>query len=161
MSNFFEPQIIPLLEPADYQSSGSDFDSINMGKLHKVKIVFTLGAVTGDNPIVLLYAGATAGTKTTELAFKIRKGSADYNAASADVFDAAVSQAVDGVGYALGAAATIDHRTYTIDVEADQMPDGKPWLTLALDDGSASALFVAAWALGWPRFAGATHTTAL
>jgi len=57
-------QIIPLLSPADYQSAGSDLDSINMGLLHKVKLVLKCGAITGNDTLVQLYAGATAGAKT-------------------------------------------------------------------------------------------------
>jgi hypothetical protein len=157
-----EPQIIPLLSPADIQSAGADLDSINTGKLNgTVKIILLIGAVTGDNPILLAYAGATAGTKTTEIPFRHRKASADTGAASADVFGARTVQAADGVGLALGVAATADLRCYVLEVDVDDMPDGKPWLTVFLDDGSASALFAAAVAIGSPRYSGDTHTTAL
>jgi len=162
MSVTLQPQIMPLLSPADIQSAGADLDSINTGKLHgTVTIVLMLGAVTGDNPVLLVYAGATAGTKTTEISFRHRKASADTGAASADVFGARTVQAVDGVGAALGVAATADLRAYQIEVDVDDMPDGKPWLTVFLDDGSASVLFAAAVAIGWPRYSGDTHTTAL
>jgi len=156
-----EPQILPLLSPADYQSAGSNLDSIHMGKLHRVKIVILVGAVTGDNPTVQCYAGATAAALTTELPFDIRKAGADTASAGADVFGARTAVAIGGSGYAMGVATTADLRAYTIDVMADEMPDGKPWLTVFVDDGSASALFVAAVGLGWPRQAGDTHTTAL
>jgi len=156
-----EFQVIPLLDPADHQSTGAELDSINMGKLHRVKVLIQLGAVTGDNPIALVYAGATAGAKTTELAFKHRKSGADTGAAGADVFGARTAQAADGVGAALGAATAIDHRVFSIDVEADQMPEGKPWLTVVIDDGSASGLLMSAVAIGTPRYSGDTHQTAL
>ena len=156
-----ELQIIPLLDPADHQSAGSDLDSINMGRLRRVKIVVQLGAVTGDNPIFLLYAGATAGTKTTEIAFSWRKSGADTGATGADVFGARTAQAVDGTGLSLGAAAAIDKRVWTIDVESSQMPEGKPWLTLAVDDGSASALLMSAIAIGWGRYSGFAPPTAV
>ena len=156
-----ELQILPLCGPADYQSAGVDLDSINMGLLHKVKIVIVVGAVTGDNPIVLLYGGATVGTKTTELAYEWRKAGADTLVTGSDVFGAATSQAADGVGAALGVAATADLRAYTIDINSDQMPAGMPFLTVFIDDGSASALFLSAIGIGWPRFEGATHVTVL
>lgn len=161
MSVHQELQILPLCGPADYQSAGVDLDSINMGLLHKVKIIVILGAVTGDNPIFLLYGGATVGTKTTELAFKWRKAGADTLTTGSDVFGATTSQAVDGVGAALGVAATADLRTYTIDFLSESMPAGMPFLTLFIDDGSASALFIAAIGIGWPRFEGTTHVTVL
>ena len=56
------------------------------------------GAITGNDPVIKLYSGATAGTKTTELAWKYRKSSADTPAASADVFGARTSVAAGGTG---------------------------------------------------------------
>ena len=157
----FEPQIIPLLAPADYQAGSQDFDSIHMGKLHKVKILIQLGAITGNDPTIQLYAGATAGTKTTELAFKYRKSSADSPAASADVFGARTSVAAGASGLVFTDSGDYNLRTLEIEVMADAMPDGKPWLTVATDDGSASVLLMSAIAIGWPRYAGDTVTTAL
>jgi hypothetical protein len=156
-----ELQILPLCSPADKQSAGVDLDSINMGLLHKVKILIMLGAVTGDNPIILVYAGATVGTKTTELPFKFRKSGADTLTTGSDVFGAATSQAADGVGAALGTAATIDERVYTIDFLSESMPAGMPFLTVFVDDGSASVLLISAIGIGWPRFEGPTHVTVL
>lgn len=157
-----ELQVLPLLSPADIQSAGADLDSIHMGRLvGTVTIALLVGAVTGDNPIVLAYAGATAGTKTTEIPFRWRKAGADTGATGADVFGARTTQAADGVGLALGVAATADLRCYLIEVDTAAMPEGKPWLTIFVDDGSASALFAAALAFGTGRFEGATATTAL
>ena len=157
-----EPQVMPLLSPADIQSAGADLDSINTGKLQgTVRIYLLIGAVTGDNPIVLVYNGATAGTKTTEMAFRWRKAGADTGSSGADVFGARTTQAVDGTGLALGVAATADLRCYIIEIDVDDMPDGKPWLTVFVDDGSASVLLAAAIAVATPRYAGDTHTTAL
>lgn len=159
--NSQELQILNLLEPADYQSAGSDLDSIHMGKLHKVKLVLSFGAITGNDTLVQLYAGATAGTKTTELAFSYRKSNADYGSASADVFGSRTAVATGGSGLDLTDASTFDHRLVEIDFQSDAMPEGKPWLTVAVDDGSASTLFLAAIGIGWPRYSGDTHTTAL
>lgn len=155
-----EPQIIPLLVPADIQSAGSDTDSINMGKLHRAKILLQFGAITGNDTLIKLYAGATAGTKTTAIAWKYRVSSADVPAASADVFGARASVvAADGLTFT--DAGDYNARVVSIDVMADEMPDGKPWLTVEIDDGSASVLLASAIAIGWPRHAGDTHTTAL
>ena len=154
-------QIIPLLEPADYQAGSQDLDSINMRGLHWVDLVIMFGTITGNNAFVKLWSGATNGAKTTELAFKYRKGNADYNAASADVFGAYTSVAIGASGLLLDDATAWDHRTVRIRVQADQLADGHEFLTVETDDGSASALFVAALAIGCPRYDGATHTTAL
>ena len=155
-----EPQIINLLEPADYQAGSQDMDSVNMGKLHKLKIVVTLGAITGDGAVFKLYGGATAGAKTTEIGFKYRVSSADFGSASADVFGSRTAIAAGASGLVLTAAA-FDRRLIEIDVMSDEMPDGKPWLTVETDDGSASVLLMAAVGFGAPRYSGDTHTTAV
>lgn len=155
-----EPQIIPMLEPADYQAGSTDMQSVDMGKLHKLRIAIMLGAITGDGAVFKLYAGASNGTKTTELGFKYRVGGADYGAASSDVFGARTSIAAGASGLVL-TATTHDHRTILIDVMADEMPDGKPWLTVETDDGSASVLLMACLGIGWPRYAGDTPATAV
>lgn len=154
-------QPIPLLKPADYQAGSQDFDSINMGLLRKVDILIQLGAITGDGPWFKLYSGATAGAKTTELAFKYRLSTADSPAASADVFGARVAVAAGGSGLVFTASADFDNRTIWIEFHSDQMTDGHKWLTIESDDGSASGLLVSSIAIGWPRYGGDTPPTAL
>ncbi|MGE0363363.1 MAG: hypothetical protein AB7R67_21805 [Vicinamibacterales bacterium] len=155
-----EPQIIPMLEPADYQAGSTDMQSVDMGKLHKLKIVLLLGAITGDGAVFKLFAGATNGAKTTEMGFKYRIGGADYGAAGSDVFGARASIAAGASGLVL-TAATHDHKAITIDVMADEMPEGLKWLTVETDDGSASVLLMSCVGIGAPRFAGDSHTTAV
>ena len=156
-----ELQIINLMEPADYQAGATDMDSVHMGKLHKLKIVIQLGAITGEDPVFKLYAGATAGTKTTEQPFSYRRTTIDWKTASADVFGARTAVAIGGTGLTLNPVANYDHRMIEIDVMSDSMPDGKPWLTVETDDGSASVLLMSAIGIGYPRYAGDTHTTAV
>lgn len=154
-------QIIPLLSPADYQAGSQDLDSINMGLLSKVLILIQTGVITGNDAVIKLYSGATAGTKTTELAFKYRLSGADTGSASADVFGARTAIAAGASGLVFSSAASWDTRVIEIEFMADQMTDGHEWLTVETDDGSASALFLAAIAVGFPRYDGDTHTTAL
>lgn len=159
--NLGQLQTIPLLAPADYQAGDQDLDSINMGRLHAVRILIQLGAITGNDAVIKLYAGATAGTKTTELGFKYRLSTVDSPAASADVFGARTAIAAGGNGLVFASAGDYNLRTLEIDVQADQMPDGLEWLTVQTDDGSASALFMSAIAIGLPRHAQDTALTAL
>lgn len=154
-------QPIPLLAPADYQAGSQDFDSVNMGVLHKLDIFIQLGAITGNDPVIKLYSGATAGTKTTELAWKYRKSTVDTPAASADVFGARTSVAAGGTGLTFADSGDYNARTLWIEVMADQMTDGHEWLTVEFDDGSASAILMSAIGIGWPRYGGDTATTAL
>jgi hypothetical protein len=154
-------QIIPILEPADYQAGSQDTDSINMGLLHSVQIAILLGAITGNDATIQLYAGASAGAKTTELPFKYRLSAADYGATLGDTFGAATAVAIGGSGLVLATAASYDHRTILIGIDAVAMPAGMPWLTVVTDDGSASALFMAAIAIGVPRYPANVEATTL
>lgn len=156
-----EPQIISLLEPADHQAGATDMDSVHMGKLHKLKVVIQFGAITGEDPVFKLYAGATAGTKTTEIPFKYRATTVDFKTTGADVFGARTAIAAGATGLTLNPVASYDHRMVEIDIQSDELPDGKPWLTVETDDGSASVLLMSALGIGFPRYAGDTHTTAV
>jgi hypothetical protein len=154
-----EPQIIPLLSPADQQAGGITTDSVNMGKLHKLKLVIMTGVLTGDGATIQFYAGATAGAQTTEIFPYYRVSSADVGAANADVFGARTVTPTGGI--LLTPAASWDQRVITVEIFSDQMPAGLKWLTLQVEDGSAAAQFQSIVGVGDPRYAGDTHTTAL
>lgn len=154
-----EPQIIPLLSPADQQAGGITTDSVHTGKLNMLRLVIMTGVLTGDGATIQFYAGATAGAQTTEVFPYYRVSSADVGAASADVFGARTVTPSGGI--LLTPAASWDQRVITVEIFPDQMPEGKPWLTLQVEDGSASAQFQSIVGIGEPRYAGDTHTTAL
>lgn len=156
-----EPQFINMLEPADYQAGSTDCQSVNMGLLHKLTVLISLGAITGNDAVFKFYAGASDGTKTTELSWSYKLSSADYGAASSDVFGSATSVSSGSTGLTLSTASSWDHRIIKVDFHADQMPAGKPWLTLETDDGSASVLLMAVIGVAIPRFSGNTHATAV
>lgn len=147
--------LIPVLEPVDAEA-GIDGDSIHMGRLHLVSYALTFGAVTGD-AVLKFYVGATAGTKTTAVAFTTRLSSADFKAAGADLYGAATAQASTGLTLT---AATYDHRTLVIEFDSQAIPDATPWLTLELS-AAASALLVSCTAIGSPRLQSNTGTTAI
>lgn len=154
-----EPQIIPLLSPADHQAGGVTTDSVNMGLLHKIKLIIMTGVLTGDGATIQFYGGATAGTQTTEFYPKYRVSGADVGNAGADVFGAATTTPSGGI--LLTSAASWDQRVITVDIDSDQMPAGLKWLTLQVEDGSASAQFQSIVGIGEPRWEGDTHVTAL
>jgi hypothetical protein len=145
------PQIL-LCEPADHQSAGLDYESVNMGLLHGLRITVSLGAITGNDAVFKLYGGATSGTKTTAIPFKYRKSSADFKATGNDQYDALSAEVVAGTGLVLADATAWDHRQIVIDVESIDMPAGLPWLTVEVDDGSASGLLMSAVGQPFPRY---------
>lgn len=144
-----EKAVVTLIESKDYGSAGIDSDSINTGRVHSVSALFTFGALTG-NSILKVYSGATAGAKTTALAFKYRLGAADFKGTNSDQFGAATSVASTGLTLT---AATFDHRQVAIGIDSDQMTDGEKWLTFEIDS-TATAMNVAALGICNARFPG-------
>jgi hypothetical protein len=140
--------LVPLIESKDYGTAGIDSDAVNMGKLHSLSAVFTFGAITG-NSILKVYVGATA-TKTTAVPFRYRLGAADYKAATADQLGDAVSVLSTGLTLT---AATFDHRTVVVEIDADEVPSATPWVTFEID-ATANPLNVAAIGVGAPRYPG-------
>ncbi len=146
--------IIPLLEPADWQSAGSDLDSVNMGLLHSICAVLQFGAITGNDTVIKAYSGASAGTKTTALAFKYRLSGADQGAAGADQFGDLSAAVVAATGLVFTDAANYSDRLVAIEIDSDEMTVDEPWLTIEVDDGSASGLLMSALGIGVPRYRG-------
>lgn len=150
------PQNITLYEPVDKTAASLDSDSVNMGLLHRAICSLRFGVITG-NSILTMYAGATAGAKTTALAFRYRLSSGDHKAASADLFGALTSVAATGLTLT---AATFDHRIIQIDVESADLTAGQPWLTFSVD-ATANPMLISGNAQGEGRFKASIPVTAI
>ena len=138
-----------ILKPGDHQA-GVDGDSVHMGKVHGGEFLFQFGSITGD-AVLKFYVGATAGTKTTAIAYKYRLSGADQGSASADVFgDATAVVAADALTLT---AATYDNRLLSIEFDSQAIADGTPWVTPEFS-AAADALNVAGVFIGIPRDAG-------
>lgn len=125
--------IIPGLTSADH-GAGVDSESINMGFLHEVLALLQIGNISVADAVLKAYGGATAGTKTTAMAFRYRKSGAAAKSALADVMGAwTTAVAADG---ATLAAADDDDFLYEVEIHSDEMPADKPWLTLELSAGA-------------------------
>ena len=144
--------VIGMIEPADHQAGSVDSESINMALLDRVHLIYQAGAITGDDSVIKFYAGATTGTKTTEVPFHYRLSGADYKATGNDQFGDRTAVAIGGTGLTMSAAA-YGNRVVAIDVDSADMPDGLNWLTVEFDDGSASVLLASMIAIGEPRYA--------
>lgn len=139
---------VHFIEAKDYGSAGIDSDGVNLGKLNSLSAFLSFGNITGDS-VLKCFAGATA-AKTTAIAFKYRLAAADFKVALADQFGDAIDVASTGLTLT---AATFDHRQIAIEIDSDQMPDGKPWLTIEIS-AVATTLNVAGIAIGSPRYPG-------
>ena len=149
-------KLVPMIEAKDYGSAGIDTESVDMSKVHHIAVVFEFGAITG-NSVLKVYSGASSGTKTTAQAFQYRLGSADYKAAAADGLGALTDVASTGLTLT---AATYDHRQVVVEVDAVDMPDGKPWLTLEIDN-VATVLLVGAVGIAEARHVGNASPTVI
>jgi hypothetical protein len=135
--------VIPVCEPADHEA-GIEFDSFHAGRAAHWDVFVQFGAVTGD-AVLSVYIGATAGAKTTKIPFRHRLSSGDFKAASADQF--AASDTSDADGDLTLTAATYDHRVLAIMLDAQEIDDAKPWVTIDVS-AAASALLMSAVAIG-------------
>lgn len=143
-------KLVPMIESKDYGSAGIDSDSVNMGLVASIALCFLFGALTGDS-VLKVYCGASAGTKTTAVAFQYRLGSGDYKATNADGFGDLVDVASTGLTLT---AATFDHRAVVIEVRPDMLTDGVPWVTIEINS-TATVLNVACQGVADPRYS--TH----
>lgn len=130
--------VIPICEPADHQA-GIEFDSFHLGRGAGADLILTFGAVTGD-AVLSLYCGASAGAKTTKIAFRYRLSSGDFKAANADQYGA---ESTDSDGDLTLTAATYDHRVLVIHLDAQEVPEAKPWITVDVS-AAADVLLLAA-----------------
>lgn len=121
-----------------------------------IALAFNFGALTG-NSVLKLYAGATDAAKTTALAFRYRLGSADSGSALADQLGDETDVAASGLTLT---ATTFDHKQVLVELEAIEMPDGKPWLTVEVDN-TATVLNLALHAVALPRYGAHTNPTVL
>lgn len=140
--------ILPLTESADVTTNGVDTQSVNIGKFHELCFLLNFGAVTA-NDALKVYVGAADATKTTAVAFKYRLAAADTGAASSDTFGAFTDVASSGLTLT---AATFDHKTVTVEVDAQAISDDTPWVTLEIA-GSATTQNISIVAIARPRYA--------
>lgn len=136
--------VIHVRKSADGGGAVATGDSINMGKLHRLMLVISFGALTG-NPVLTLKSGATDGVQTTSETFRYRLADADQGSALADNYgDWATSSSLTMTG------TTYDNRTVIVEIDSDELTDGQPWLTLEFSN--VTTLNVAVIGIGEPRF---------
>lgn len=146
-------KIFSLTESADVTTNGVDSDSVNFGLIHEGCFHVNFGSVTGDD-VLKVFVGATAGTKTTAVAFKYRLAAADTKSALADTYGAFTDVSASGLTLT---AATFDHRGMIVEVDSQAVPDSTPWVTLEIA-GSATTQNVSITFIGQPRFSSSSGT---
>ena len=151
---FSEMFACPYIIAATDHAAGIVGDSINMGKVHHAAFFLQLGALTGD-AILTMNSGAAVATKTTALTFNYRPAGADMGVASADVYGAWATSAALTL-----TAATYNDRCLIVEVDASEMTDDEPYLTMDISSAASVAL-ASCVAICYTRFHGLTNPTVL
>lgn len=141
-----EHGVVYVLQPGDHQA-GADGDSFSMENYRHATIIILIEDITTAGPEVKVYSGATAGTKTTAETFKVRKSSADFGTDGADLFGAESSSA----DYSL-VHSDDDDRMLVIDIDAADLTEGQPWVTLNVDADADEFTAAAVAILSQPRY---------
>jgi len=124
-----EKKIVPILSSSDI-NAGVDSDSVDMMGVKSATFLLVFGpsyteAGGTGGAVIKLYEGRTHGAKDTALTFNYRYTGAAIKSASGDVLtDIATSAALTA------AAATYTNRMLVIELNADQITDGKRYLTI-------------------------------
>lgn len=145
-----EAGLVPVVEAKDYGSAGIDGDSFRMDHAASFALLVNFGAITGSSTL-LIYAGATAGAKSTALPFRYRQSQAVFKAATlADQYATVVY--VPATGLTL-TDATFKNTTLVIDLDASEIGiDAQPWITVSVSAVATVLLMSALAALELGRF---------
>ena len=147
-------------ESANVCSAGVDCDAFNMGKFRRSSTLLLFGSIVADSELKV-YAGATA-AKTTAIPFKYRLAGADCGSAGADQYgDRTELASADAATGLTLTAATYDHKILIVEVDAQDLPDGKPWVTVEIDADATTMNVAAVTILTDPRYSGDDVPTAI
>jgi hypothetical protein len=153
-----ENGIVYVLPPADYNAGGTG-ESINTEGCSHVAFIVQCGTLTdngGAGADLTIKSGASDGTQTTAETFPYRLAEGAQGAASADLFGDEASAATLEL-----LKATYDSKTLILEVPVDEITEGQPWLTLALNaDGGSSFISAIAILMG-RRYNGEDAPTAI
>ena len=133
-------KIVPILEAEDH-AAGVDGDSVNTAVYDHWAFIILFGELTGD-AILTVSSGATAGTKTTAETFRYRATAIDLKSAGGDTLGAESTSAALTL-----TAATYEDRMLVVEIDADELTDAQPWITLNISD-AASEVFASITGIG-------------
>lgn len=146
--------IVYVLKPGDHQA-GVDGDSFKLTNHKHATFLIQFAALTGD-AVLTIYEGATAGTKTTAKTFNYRLADAAQGAATGDTFgDETTSAALTLT------AATYQNKMLVVELGADALTQGLPWVTLEFSAAASALNASVAAVLSEARYPGESQPTAI
>lgn len=148
MSEIFsdDNRLVTLLAPdADLYGADPTTDYVSLENYEHLTAMIAHGVgATGTVVVTVLAASANDGTGATAIAFKYRKHTV--------VATQGAVTAATAAGFTIAAGS---NQIAIIEVNADELPDGKPWVALDLNEGVDSPVDAAVIGiLSKPRYAG-------
>jgi hypothetical protein len=149
------PEKFKVVPVASYKAVAFDTDSINMKNYHKCTFLVQIHDLAVADLHVLVYSGATDGSKDSALTFKYCVGTAAQGSASCDVMQA----------WSTSADLTLAHGTYDdylliieVDTSIMDIVNQEKWLTLSTTTTTGHATVIA---ILEPRYTKGESPTAL
>lgn len=139
-----EMKIVPLIYPVDI-TGGATAKRFNMKNHGHASILIMIGVSAAAEGLITVnaYAAASGGSGTA-LPFNVYK----QETTDVDTFGSKVAATSTGVQ-----PPATDKISYMIEIDATDLPDGKPWVELGLADTSNSVIASAAAILSGARYA--------
>ncbi len=144
--------VVSIWPPSDIDSAARTSDYFSMANYSHASIVLTLGVTGAASTITLEESDDNAGNDTTAIAFTVYK----EETALGDTLGDKVAVAAAGF-----ATSTNDGIIYVIEVDADQLTDGYPYLVLKMSDPAVATFVSAVAVLSGARYAEETTATAI
>ena len=143
--------LVPLVFPKDI-TGGATGDRFTMKNWGHASIIFCIGAGATPTAVTVLACDAATAGNTAAIPFRVYKQETSLG----DVLGAKVMATTSGF-----APSANDNIFYVIEIDADELPEGKPWIELVIA-APASAILACAFAvLSDGRYEGPSSATAI
>ena len=153
-----ELNFVYLLDPKDRNGTASVTQCVNMGKYESGIIFLAIGNAASTLALTVEECATAAGGTNTTIPFTYRKTSAlTEDTVASDTWGdrTAVTAAAQPL-----ACGGFDYELMAIEIKAEDLDSGKPYVRLSFTPGSGATL-CAAWAVLRPRFPQNSMVTAL
>lgn len=148
-----EFHVVNIIPPRDINGAGANSDVFSMKAHNHATIILQLGATAGTTTVTLEACDNFTPTTTEAIAFSYYA----ETTAGGDTLGARTAATASGF-----ATSANDNIFYVIEVDAAELPDGKPNLRLVLSSpGAVSVLVNAVAILSGARYAGDQSATAI
>lgn len=147
-----ECHIVPLVGPVDLEGPDGFTEYVHMGDYAHATFVVMGGVIANEITVTLAACDDDQGGNPVALDFKF----AHERTGSSDVFSALAW--VGGTGGV--ATGTVDGSTHVVEIDASQLPAGKPWIRISGSDPSGSHFASVVAILSGSRYAGTVTPSA-